>query len=202
MSDSYKVIFKNNSVNLGSVCLYQDDPALATNVMSLAWLTKVAHPTTTVEISWNIDYNFVWSETGELVPGIIFKAYQTWDADLRDNNKVRFAYKDGAFTFEALDRGNAGELLIEGDYSLPLNQASVGIGMSGAGTFISQAQSNINTFYQPHPLYWITFGTYDQGEVLDITKITNKALIEFPANVYTMVATLNQDNSWTVEPQK
>lgn len=200
MSDAYTVIFKNNSVNFGSVCLYQSDPTLTTDVMSLAWLTKPAHPTTTVELTWNIDYSFVWSETGELIPGVVFKAYQTWAADLRDNNKVRFSYKNGAFTFEGLGRGNSGELLIEGDYTLPLNQASVGIGMSGAGTFVSQAQPNINFFYQPHPKYWITFGTFEQGEVLDTTKITNKAEIIFPANIYTMVATLNQDNTWTIAP--
>lgn len=199
MGDNYKVIFRNNSVNFGTVCLYQTEPTLNINVMSLAWITQPVHPTTIAELSWNLDYSFVWSETGQLKPGVIFKASQSWNADLKDNNKVTLIHKYGAFTFTDQTRGSAGELQIVGDYSIPLFQASVGIGMAGSGILASQAQPNINYFFRMHPKYWITFGTYEQGEVLDTSKITNSARIDFPVNVNIVIATLNQDNTWTIE---
>jgi len=72
--------------------------------------------------------------------------------------------------------------------------------MSGSGTFVVQAQPNMNAIFTFHPEYWITFGNFKEGEVLDITQITNKAQITFPPNIYSMAAILNQDNTWTIKP--
>lgn len=198
----YSVIFKNNSTMLGDVCIYQSDPNITDpQVMSLAWFAKRAYPTTECDFFWTIDYSFVWDETGILKPGVLFKASQNWNADLLNSNKVSFTHADGAYTFKDQEIGPAqGKLYINEDNTVPPNQASVGIGMSGAGTFVRQCQPNMNLIFSPHPQYWITFGNYEQGVVLDITEITNAANLAFPVNVYTMIAELNQNNTWTVTP--
>jgi hypothetical protein len=201
---NYTLVFLNDSTNAWNACVYQTDPSLADfKVQSLAWLTKAAAPTTQVKFEWSIDYSFVWDETGILKPGVIFDASQLWAADLSTTNAVTLSHlstpQSAYYTFQNQQAGpNSGSLYITTDNTVPLNMASVGIGMSNAGTFAVQAQPNLNLIFTPHPTYWITFGSFVQGEVLDETEITNVAQIAFPPGVYTMYATLAQDNTWTV----
>lgn len=199
----YSVNFKNNSDMSGDACIYQTDPDITDpNVMSLAWFSKAAHPTTRVLFTWQVNYSFVWSNTGLLKPGVVFIASQAWDADLSMKNQVGFTYQANAHTFKDLTQGpRNGSLYINQDNSIPPQIASVGIGMSGSGTFVRQAEPNIDLVFTPHPEYWITFGTFTEGQVLDITEITHPAALEFPPNVYKLVATLNADNTWTVTPE-
>ncbi len=202
MSDNYSLIFVNNSSMLGDACVYQTDPNINDpNVMSLAWFSKRATPTTRVKFDWTIDYSFVWSETGVLVPGVVFSASQEWAADLSNKNQVQFTKAGGAYSFQNQGTGpQPGSLYIREDSTIPAKQASVGIGMSGAGTFAVQAQPNITAIFTPHPKYWISFGNFMAGQVLDITTITSAAAIDFPYAVYSMTAILNPDNTWTVMP--
>lgn len=199
---SYSLIFVNNSTNPGSACVYQEDPNIGNpNVQSLAWFAKRTAPTTRTTFSWTVDYSFVWAETGELIPGVMFAASQTWAADLTSTNQVTFSNDGGMYTFQNQQAGaQAGSLYIREDASVPLKQASVGIGMSGAGTFAVQAQPNMNLVFTPHPKYYITFGEFTPGEVLDITSITDKAEIKFPSGVTSMTALLREDNTWSVMP--
>ncbi len=195
----YTVIFRNNSTQAGDVCLFQQQPG-APNAFSLAWFAHYAYPTTDTIFNWSIDYSFIWSETGTLMPGVIFSPSQSWNADLTNRNAVTLAYNN-FFTFEDQHTGpQPGSLYINSQGSVPMNTASVGIGMSGAGTFVEQARPNLTTVFTPHPEYWITFGLYEQGEVLDPESMNNRAIIAFPPGVYSMTAVLNQDNSWTIEP--
>jgi hypothetical protein len=198
---TYTLNFQNDSSNAGDVCVYQTLPNLAQqDVMSLAWFAEYNYPTTAVQFQWEIDYSFVWDQTGPLIPGVVFVASQTWPADLANSNQVTLTY-DQAYTFtNQTAGGSSGNLYITEDRTVPLNDAAVGIAMSGAGTFVQQAQPNLNLVFTPTPTYWITFGNYTQGQVMDIESITNSAQIQFGPNVYAMSAVLNADNTWTVSP--
>jgi hypothetical protein len=200
----YSILFVNNSGNAGSACVYQQNPnAGDPNVMSLAWFAKYAFPTTKISFQWTVDYDFIWSQTGTLVPGIIFMASQVWPADLSTANLVTLTCVGGAYTFKNQTAGpTPGNLYINQDETIPPKQAAVGIGMSGAGTFAVQAQPNWNLTFTPPavPQYWITFGNFTQGEVIDTAGLTNAVQIQFPVNTYSMTATLNADNTWTVQP--
>jgi hypothetical protein len=203
MSQKYTLLFVNNGTNTGNACIYQNDPDIGVpNVMSLAWFSKQAHPTTRIKFEWTLDYSFMWSETGVLASGVDFEASQVWPADLTSSNKVAFTDENGAYTFENQTSGTPGSLIIVNDGTIPARQASVGIGMSGQGAFVVQAQPNLTQTFTPHPKYFITFGNYEAGEVLDIGSITSPAEIVFPPNVYSMTAILNEDNSWTVKPTR
>ena len=201
---TYSLTFINNSVNAWSACVYQTDPDInLPNVQSLAWFAEVAAPTTTVVFDWTIDYAFTWAETGPLVPGVVYDASQTWAANLTTTNQVTLTQpttpQGPYYTFANQTQGpNGGSLYITEDSTVGSQNASVGIAMSGAGVFAVNAEPNINLIFTPHPIYWITFGMFQQGEVLDITEITNSAPISFPPGVYAMTATLNADNTWTV----
>jgi len=203
---SYRLKVINDSSNYADFCVYQQDPKLGVpKVQSLAWFAKPLFPTTVANFTWTIDYSFVWSETGELKPGVLFEASQVWPADPGDplDSQVLFTYLDQAYTFEegeAVLTPQLGSLYVREQPAIPLKQASVGIGMAGSGTFAVQAQPNTLLTFTPHPAYWITAGTYQQGEVLDIGAITEAAEIQFPPGVFNMTAILKLDNTWTVQP--
>jgi hypothetical protein len=195
----YSLTFQNNSTNFGNVCIYQTDPGLGPDVMSLAWFAKPTHPTTEETFKWGLDYGFIWDETGELVPGVIFNASQVWAADLNKKNKVTFLRERNAYTFRNLTKGDrSGVLQIEESDMLPARQATVGISMSGSGIFVKQAQPNMTLYFEPHPEYWITFGNYSPGQVLNVTEISNKQKIEFAHDIFSVTAVLNVDNTWSV----
>ncbi|HUR82318.1 MAG TPA: protein rhiA [Thermoanaerobaculia bacterium] len=198
---TYSLVFQNNSINTWTAAVYQQAPNTGTqDVMSLAWFAEAAAPTTQVVFTWEIDYSFVWSQTGTLVPGVLFAASQTWATNPSGaNNQVTFT-DEPPFTFTNQTAGpQQGTLYINQDGTIPENTAAVGIAMSGAGTFVVQAEPNILASFTPTPNYWITFGQYTQGQVMDIQEITNSAQIVFPPNVYSMTAILNANNTWTVQ---
>jgi hypothetical protein len=181
--------------------MYQTDPKFdqEDNVMSLAWFAKTAHPDTKVNFEWDVDYSFVWSETGELKPGVVFEASQVLSADLNNSNAAVFDYDSNAFLFEApISNGKAGSLQISETGNIPFDTAAVGIGMSGAGTFVKPAQPNKKLKFTPHPVYWITSGTFEQGEVLDIEELTNSQKLVFAPNQYSITVILQEDNTWKI----
>lgn len=196
----YSLRVFNNSSNTGDTCVYQQDPDLGVaNAMPLAWMAKRGHPQTTIVFRWCVLYDFVWSESGLLAPGAVVDASQTFEADLQNANQITLTFTDGAYTFINQMKGpQPGKLYVLQDQSIPLRQACVGIGMSGLGTFVVQAQPNIGLTFTPHPRYYLTFGEYQQGEVLEPSTINNPVEIQYPANIYSMTAILNPDNSWTV----
>jgi hypothetical protein len=197
----YAIRAMNSSTNSGSFCIFQQDPNLGVSgALPVVWFSKYVHPQTAVRFDWTTDYNFVWSETGLLSPGVDFDASQVFDADLQGLNQITLTYIGGAYTFSNQGKGpKPGPLYIREDASIPLKKASVGIGMSGSATFVVQAQPNLSLNFTPLPRYYIAFGDYTQGEALALPEMTNTAEIAFPQNIYSMAAILNADNSWTVD---
>lgn len=207
MGTKYRLDVLNHSSDFHDFCVYQTDPDIGVpEVQSLAWLTDRGWPTTVVSFEWTIDYSFTWAEVDTLVPGVVFRASQVWPADPSSpaGNTVVFDFQRGAYTFVHGDvAGNprVGSLYIRQTPNVPLNDASVGIGMSGAGTFAREAEPNMNLVFTPHPAYWVTAGTYEKGEVLDVTEISNAAQIQFPPGIFRVEATFNDNNTWSVSPK-
>lgn len=203
MADQYTLTFVNNSKNDWTFCCYQTDPQIGPkDARSLAWYTKVVAAGSEVDFEWTIDYSFVWSEMGEVIPGVIFKASQKVPAGLKEKNAINFTrVNNSAFKFvdQTTDPNSSGSLVIHQDDKIPHDTAAVGIGMSGAGTFAVPAQPSIDVTFSPHPTYWVTFGDYVKGEVLDTQQMTKKAEVPYGVNVFTMYAILGADNKWTIK---
>ncbi|MBV5333925.1 protein rhiA, partial [bacterium] len=65
----------------------------------------------------------------------------------------------GATTFAGLSSAGAvGSLTVQQLSNVVPNQTSVGVGMSGSGTFAIQAAPNMTAVFTPHPNYWVVFG--------------------------------------------
>lgn len=81
----------------------------------------------------------------------------------------------------------------------PNNDVSVGIAMGGKSAFAMMARPNWNLILSPHPVYWAVFGTFKEGEVLDVTSMSNIVKLNFPINKYHLDILLDEGNNWTVE---
>lgn len=202
MGTKYTLTVNNKSKKYGNICVYQTLPEQPDNLLTLAWFSKAAHPDTMVEFNWTTDYNFVWSDQGELKTGVTFKASQVVAADPSNiaKNTIGFTKQYDAYRFMEIEKTTKeGRLGIYTDQTVPHGEASVGIGMSGNGTFAMTATPNYNFVFQPHPRYWLAFGTYQVGEVMDIEAMSNIVEVEFGPDVYSKVVTLREDNTWKIE---
>jgi hypothetical protein len=168
------------------------------NVFSLAWMARMCLPQNRITFNWTEDYAFTWAETGLLVPGVNFMASQMMNANPNNLNSIRLDYNSYFFFEDPNSGGQPGTLTVQESASIPMNQAAVGIALSGSTAYVVQAQPNMNQVFTPHPNYWITFGNYRQGEVLDAYQISNATALNFPAGVNNLNVTLNPDGTFSV----
>lgn len=201
MGQTYYVTFVNNSTNQGDVCLFQQVPDAHTrDWVSLAWFSKSSNANAQTSFTWTEDYSFQWAQTGVIEEGIVYRAIQNTPTDLTKLNQITFDKNDYGYLYtKQLTNGYSGGLTILTSSSIPNHDASVVIGMSGNGVFAKQATPNATFIFEPHPQYFIAFGTYQQGIVVDSSiQYGNPQQLLFPPGVYVLTATLNQDNTWTV----
>ena len=200
MSNLYTLNVQNNSTQSGSFCIFQEAPDInVPGITTMAWLAKMCHPTTDLEFNWSLDYSFVWSNTTNLKPGTIVKTSQDWDANLNTKNKITFDYVDNAYTFKGEKQGDyEGNLYIDQTKAVQPKAASVGIGMSGKGTFMIPSQPNMKIIMTPKPTYWLVFGDFVEGEILDITQVSEQALKLQYKGTEDMSVEFNGDNTWKI----
>ena len=207
MSTKYTLHFINQSSQTFDFTCYQQDPNISNqNVFSLAWFAHSLSHSQSTSFSWTIDYRFVWGQTGVLIPGVQFVAAQSVPASLTQNNSVEFTSTGGALLFTNENNSSpAGTLTIRQSGSVPIQSAAVGINMqiqgpgAGPGTFVTQAQPNIDTPLTPHPSYWVAAGSnISPGQVLETRNMLNSAEVVFPPNIFEMYATLAASGSWQI----
>ncbi|WP_198653436.1 hypothetical protein [Actinocorallia populi] len=167
--------------------VFQKHPEKPADVYSLAWLSKACHADTWVEFDWTVDYNFVWGQSGDLKVGAQFKAGQVVPADLVANNQISLTYEDGGFKFGPTSRNPVrGSLFISQGSDVPgysdPNQGSVGIGMSGAGTFVkpTSPDGGGGVQFTINPVYWVAFGSHEQGEVITTDVLSFPQELKYP----------------------
>jgi rhizosphere induced protein len=197
----YQINFINNSSNAGNFMVFQEHPDM--NMMdsyALAWFTKFVHPNTNGSFSWKTGFDFAWLEQKSLAAGITSVTSQCLPANLEANNVTLLTY-DGGYNFiNQPDSGAAGSLYIKTDSTIGPDQVKIGFGMSGAPVFMVGAQPNLEVVFTPNPYYWIAFGEYEKGQVVNAKEIPNSMRIDFPEGITTMNVVLNPDNTWTAHP--
>ena len=187
----YSLTCINNSNLTGSFAVFQQPPSGVGNVFALAWLARPAAPHAQVTFQWTLDLSFMWSNTGVLKPGVVFRPSQVVAAHPESHNFIRLATDAHGKTHftPAHSDGPVGSFTIEQGPNVKPGHA-VGVGMSGSGTFALQAVPNTTAGFTPHPEYWVTFGQYAPGQVLDIGTITNTVEVTYPDSIASRTVTL------------
>lgn len=200
----YELWFENQSTKAGTACVYQSETNVSANVQpeQLAWMVCGANPSTWIQFKWTLDYAFLFIDQGPP------RSQQVEPADLMTSNSTvlshnQFGYLLGDPSVSAVNQS----LSITEDASVPpINNAIVGIGMSGAGTFAVAASPNQTLIFNPVPTsgysYSITFGpyTFQTGDVLDVATLNPPGVVQFPAGIFSMTAILDSSNQWTISP--
>ncbi|MGZ4976104.1 MAG: hypothetical protein ACXV8O_03030 [Methylobacter sp.] len=198
---TYTVNFINNSNNAGSAYMFQSNPgANLQGVLALAWFSYGTNPGTVASFQWEVDYNMFWSTTGVLAGGVNVVASQSKSCTLQSNNEIGLTYNSFGFTFQNQTTSSTPGISFLQDNTIPANTASIGIGMSGAGTFAVQAQPNMTANFNPTPTYWLGFSLapIQQGSVLINQNPTGVPQITFPPSMYTATVTLSSTNVFSV----
>lgn len=197
---TYSLKLENNSASPWNFYVYQQMPNQETaNVFSTAWFCSpyMIVPKNHITFLWDIDYGFVWGDAGKVGPGVTFVAGGNAPADPQTANTTTFSTLPGP-NLSAPTKGNPqGSLVIKDAPNVPNNKFAVGISMSGAGTFVTSAGPNLTHVLTPTPTYWIAAGTdVKVGTILDITTVTQNLQAIFPANVISLIYSLDETNTW------
>lgn len=198
----YQFQVTNDSSQYQDFCIYQASADLGVpDAVPLAWKIASVPPASAVTVTWSEQYDFVWG-LGSLAPGETFNTEQVLPAD--PNNPalqaVQLTSATGAYTFERLPASpnfHAGNLYIQQSGDVPLREASVGIGMSGASAYVAPTEPDRTLVFTPQPEYWVAGGSFVQGQVLDIEQMTSQAPLEFPSGVFSLTATLSE-SGWSI----
>lgn len=200
----YSLKMINNSSQPWTFYVYQKAPQPSSNVFSLAWFASpfmIRDGGDSITFKWEITYNFVWSATGLLIPGVTFDAMGTKPANPNGENTTTFSTSPGPGLSTPVQAPPEGSLVIKDANDVPNNKFSVGIGMSGTGTYAVQAGTNLKHQFTPTPSYWVGAGIDLQiGTVLSIQTSNPTKEVKFPPAVFSMEATIGEDNLWTIKP--
>jgi len=200
MAQQYSLTVNNHASKSAYFMVYQNDPtSWDPNALSIAWFAKYSNPSPRAKIKfqWNIDWGFSWAETGTLKAGIQFEASETYQPTGAADNKILLDF-NGAYFFNGESAGaDPDRLYIVESKNIPVNsKASVGVTMGGNTVYAVQAQPNQNLTLSPHPTYYLAYGNYEEGAVIDVSTINNPLRLEYPTGVFAMTTTLNADNTW------
>ncbi len=203
MGKIYSVTINNRASESAYFMVFQNDPgSWSPNALSLAWFSKFSNPSPTarVQFQWNLDTGFSWAETGELQPGIVFTASETFDPT-GGNNKITLDY-NGAYQFVDPTQGpDPDRFYLAESRNIPIkSDAAVGVTMGGSTVYAVQARPNQNLTFSPHPRYFLAYGSYLPGDVIDVSAINNPLELVYPTGIYALTTTLNADGSWD-QPQ-
>ena len=204
---AYTLTVQNEATTFENFAVYQNDPDLGVqNVMSLAWFVKGAHPNTTTWFDWNLQYSFMWCESGQVAKGVVFKASEEWPCDPSNihNNAVALDFQENAFLFQTGPipvTPQIGNLYIAHLSTNPVDVGSVALAVGGKPAYAAPSQPNQIDVWTPHPNYWITAGTSEAGVALDTEEVSSTAAqVAFSPGVFNMTAVFTYDRTWQIFP--
>lgn len=195
----YSVTVNNHASHSAYFMVFQNDPTqLAPNALSLAWFAKFSNPgpTSRVKFQWSVDVGFAWAETGELQPGVQFTPTETYEPN-GCNNKITLDCNRSYQFVNPAQGPEQSRLYLAQSGAIPARSAAaVGVTMGGSTVYAVQARTGQNLTFSPHPKYFIAYGDFEEGDVIDVSSINNPLELAYPSGVYALTTTLNADGSW------
>jgi hypothetical protein len=207
MATKYSVTLRNQSQKGGTFCLYAtavDPVQVQDDLRSLAWVTASANPNVRVDFEWLVNYTLSWSQTGPLADGVIYKASQEIPADPNSpqTNRAYLDKNDSGYELLSGDSRTivppAGALAIATSNNVISNEAAIGIGINGNPILAIPSTPNYNFTFFTKLKYWVAFGSFEQGAVIDVNRMTSVYELKFSGAVHHLDITLDDSNEWNV----
>ncbi|QOS78764.1 hypothetical protein JNUCC31_29415 [Paenibacillus sp. JNUCC31] len=200
LATTYSVSVDNKATYNASLAIYQVDPNLDDpNVLTLAWLVKPSTSGSTTAFTWEVEYDFYWTEVDNPKPGTTITSTATREADLTSNNMVLFSHADGGtYQFSEATSGPKSNILYvhQDDSIVVADNAYIGIQMDNKPVVAVKAQPNTKTEFTPHPTYYMVYGRIEPGEIIDISEYADVALKLTFDGVTSHSVTLSEHNQF------
>jgi hypothetical protein len=174
--------------------------------LSTAWLTQQIDESNQYVFTWDIEWGFAWTAIGTQ-PKYQWTGSGSLAADpLSDTGCLADFSYNGDFQLQPGQGTPDGSTLWIVDaptVPLPTKQpSSVAVTLSGSPVCATNAGPNLGQTFTLHPTYYIDAGTYVKGQMVDGTSVTDFYELAFTDGNTALTATLQQDNTWTVESSK
>lgn len=196
-------IANRSTAQLYFLC-FQPVPADApSGTYPLAWFAQPLAVQANAYFVWQQSYGLVWAETGPLGLDQIVRQGQFLPADLDSMNTAKLTNIGGAYQFSGQTSGTPGTLMITPDGTIPADTVSIGIGMSNQPTMVVQAMANVPVAFEPPvpTMYTVAFSStkIQKGQTLNSQSFASTSCeLLFPPNQHGAIATLGENNTWTV----
>lgn len=188
----------NHDTDGWEFCLYQQVPdGCSPGIQSLVWLRHVCHDGCNINFKWEESYAFQWSQTGSLLEGNPFIPSNSLPCDPNNEgvNAVELLKVGDSYQFQPYEKSpSRGKLLIHSGKNIDPS-VCVGIGMDGTSIFATPALCNMSHLFSLKPSYYVTFGKFREGCVIDGQIGVDPLQIDF-SNSQSMDVTLDENFEW------
>ncbi len=170
----YTLTIKNEAPTETTFVLYQKPPTDRSDYFSLAWKTLTIQPMASANLSWSDDYWLFGANTGVLASGVRFVAASAIQADPTAGNEFDLTAE---LQLTDLRFGEIGKVTVFEDAGIQQNTGSVAIGLAKSPMFATQAVPyKTEAFSEVGQTYYVAFGNFDEGEVLNIDTLGNQSV--------------------------
>jgi hypothetical protein len=150
-------------------------------------------------------YSVFWAQVDQLKPDTQVNPNVITPIDPTALNAVTFKETSpGNFEFSPpFSRAPTGTIYIDVDGSIPSGSLAIGVGMSGSPVVAVLAEPNTGAAFTPSPLgtscrVAISDQELGPGQVIDPTRLSAIAPLNFPPNMLGARAVLGSDGTWSV----
>jgi hypothetical protein len=174
--------------------------------LPLVWLNQPIDENNPYVFTWDMDWGFAWTAQGTVL-GYQWTASGGLPADPSSETGclAEFSY-NGDFQLQPGQGTPTGDTLwIDDDLTVPLpskQPSSVAVTLYGAPICATEAGPNLGQTFTLHPTYYIAAGDYVQGQMVDGNSVTGFQELAFADGNTALTATLQADNTWTVEASR
>ncbi|HKE73449.1 MAG TPA: hypothetical protein VKB57_07525 [Acidimicrobiales bacterium] len=173
------------------------------NSLSLAWLTQQIDASNQYVFTWNISWGLAWASMG-VTPNYQWAGSGAIAANPTSDEACAFdfTYNNDFQIVPAQGTANGYELWITDSPQIPLpsvKASSVACTLSGTSVCAIDAGPNLTQTFTLHPTYFIDAGNYVAGQMVDGSSVSQFQELQYLDGNTALTATLNQDNTWSVE---
>ena len=168
--------------------------------LTLAWYVLGCNPGNYANFTWTVDYSLSWSQQGTLAPGVKFVTGGSSPVNTSTGDRIKFALSGPAYTFQgkAASAGAVGTCGVNSDNTVENGVCSVAISVAGKPVAAIPIQPNSAITFTPLPKYYLSFGSFVEGTVVDVATMVNSIELDYGGlGVFNLNYTLDARNNWT-----
>ncbi|MCL6415091.1 hypothetical protein MIB92_05470 [Aestuariirhabdus sp. Z084] len=215
--ETYQLKVTNNSNNDTTFALYLEQVETFPGVWTLVWMCGYCVAGASVSFTWKESFSGIWCQPGKkldigVICNVSDSVHEMSDVASSqlvpldsDNNHISLSFlkSHGTYKFNEVGQSSPSSSYITScDGSVPNGDqipvslaAGIGLGLSGQGGLLVNAQANMSFDWQDSVKYRLVFGNYNLGEIIDADSVSGQSLaIDYSPFSCSLAAQLSSAN--------